>query len=139
MDLVVEPEYYTPSIDDDGSYIDKIPSFHLLQNGIRCLCGSRKEKIFNQYSSFAAHIKTGCHRNWLISINQNRLNFYKENEEMKTIITNQRLIIAQLEKEVTCKNNTIEQLTQHNCTLKEKYDKEIVRYTIVQEMNLLDM
>ena len=106
MDLVVEPEYYTPSIDDDGSYIDKIPSFHLLQNGIRCLCGSRKEKIFNQYSSFAAHIKTGCHRNWLISINQ---------------------------------NNTIEQLTQHNCTLKEKYDKEIVRYTIVQEMNLLDM
>lgn len=122
MDLATEPEYYTANIDNDGSYVDKIPSFHLLQNGIRCSCGSRKDKVFNNYASFSGHIKTLCHRKWLETLNQNKHNYYKENEDMKVTIVNQRLIIARLEKEIISRNNTIEQLTQHNLLLKEKYE-----------------
>ena len=30
MELVVEPDVYSPSIDENGNYIDKIPSFSLI-------------------------------------------------------------------------------------------------------------
>ena len=30
MDLIAESDIYTPSIDDKGNYIDKIPSFNNL-------------------------------------------------------------------------------------------------------------
>ena len=45
MELVVESDVYTPSIDATGNYIDKIPV--LTKNeGIHCPC-SRKDKIYN--------------------------------------------------------------------------------------------
>ena len=134
MDLVTEPEYYTAMIDNDGSYVDKIPSFHSLQNGIRCSCGSRKDKVFTSYSSFSGHIKTHCHRKWLETLNLNKQNYYKENEDMKLTIVNQRLIIARLEKDIICRNNTIEQLTYHNQMLKEKYEQPYYNDT----RNLID-
>lgn len=135
MDIVVEPEMYTANIDNEGNYIDWIPSFHSLTNGIRCPCGSRKDSVFRKYSSFSAHIKTTCHRKWLDVLNTNRQNFYKECEDMKTTITNQRLIIARLEKDLNLKNNTIDQLTHHNQLIKEKY--ECVEKSVV--CNLLDL
>jgi len=27
MDLVVEPDFYVPNIDESGRYVDKVPSF----------------------------------------------------------------------------------------------------------------
>jgi hypothetical protein len=34
MELVVEPDIYSPSIDDKGNYIDKIPSFNIITFGL---------------------------------------------------------------------------------------------------------
>jgi len=36
MELATEPDTYSPSIDDMGNYIDKIPSFANIKHGIRC-------------------------------------------------------------------------------------------------------
>jgi hypothetical protein len=112
MELVTEPELYMPSIDNIGNYIDKIPSFNNLKNGIRCPCGSRKDKTYDTQGVFSAHIKTKTHQKWLSNLNLNKANYYIENENLKTTLQNQRLIIAKLEKEIQNKIMTIDYLTQ---------------------------
>ena len=42
MELVTEPDVYSPSIDNNGNYIDIIPSFNIINKGVSCPCGSRK-------------------------------------------------------------------------------------------------
>jgi hypothetical protein len=112
MDLVVEPDTYTPSMDDVGNYIDKIPTTQVLKRGIRCPCGSRKDKIHHSYSAFSLHIKTKTHQKWLEDVNNNKTNYYIENRELKDTLANQRLIIANLEKEIALKIKTVDFLTQ---------------------------
>ena len=112
MDLVVEPDIYTPSIDDNGSYIDKIPSFNNIKNGLRCPCGTRKDKTYDCVAYFASHIKTLTHKKWLSSMNVNKSNYYIENIQLKETIQNQKLIIAKYEKEINTKLRTIDYLTE---------------------------
>ena len=110
MELVTEPELYSPIIDDNGNYIDKIPYPFILKKGIQCPCGSRTDKIYNTYSMFSAHIKTKHHQKWLAGMNTNKANYYIENESLKQTVQNQRLIIANLEKEIQKKVMTIDYL-----------------------------
>ena len=112
MELVTEAETYTPSIDNLGNYIDKIPSFNSLKQGIRCPCGCRRDKIYDSYSVFSAHIKTKAHQKWLETLNLNKANYYVENENLKNTIQNQRMMIAKLDKELQNKLMTIDYLTQ---------------------------
>jgi hypothetical protein len=112
MELVTEPDIYTPSISDNGNYVDKIPSFNNLKNGLRCPCGARKDKTYDTYSTFSSHIKTKCHQNWLNNLNLNKANYYIENEELKDTLHNQRIIIGKLEKDIQNKIMTIDYLTQ---------------------------
>ena len=113
MELVTEPDIYTPSIDESGNYIDRIPPFAILKKGLQCPCGSRKDKCYDTHSIFATHIKTKHHQHWLKNLNTNKANYYVENEGLKNTIHNQRLIIANLEKEIQKKNATIINLSQH--------------------------
>ena len=62
MELVTEPETYLPSIDDTSNYIDKIPPFTTIKHGIRCPCGSRKDKVYDSHTVFSQHIKTKTHQ-----------------------------------------------------------------------------
>lgn len=112
MDLIVEPDIYSPSIDDIGNYIDKVPSFTNLKNGLRCSCGSRKDKIYDTHSMFYQHTKTKCHERWLSQINLNKSNYYVENIKLNDIINNQKIIIAKLEKSNNNKIMTIDYLTE---------------------------
>jgi hypothetical protein len=112
MELVTEPDTYSPSIDDIGNYIDKIPPFASIKHGIRCPCGSRKDKVYETSSIFSQHIKTKSHQKWLQGLNLNKANYYIQNEELKTTIQQQRLVIAKLEKELQNKIMTIDFLTQ---------------------------
>jgi inner membrane protein involved in colicin E2 resistance len=112
MDLILEPELYQPNVDEIGNFIDKIPSIHILKNGIRCPCGSRKEKTYDTHGVFSTHIKTKTHQKWLNNLNLNKANYYIENENLKTTLHNQRLIISKLEKEVQNKSMTIDYLTR---------------------------
>ena len=67
MELVVEPDLYSPNIDENGNYIDKIPSFHIIKKGIMCPCGCRKDKVYDSVGVFSAHTKTKAHQKWLTS------------------------------------------------------------------------
>jgi len=135
MELVVEPDIYCPSIDEQGNYIDRIPSFHIIKKGVLCPCGSRKDKVYETHSVFSAHIKTKIHQKWLAGLNLNKANYYVENEQLKQTIQNQRLIIAKLEKDINTKIMTIDYLTQQlNKNTNKK--NEMVNYNTVN--NLLD-
>jgi hypothetical protein len=112
MDLVVEPDIYAPSIDDNGCYTDKVPPFNYIKKGLICPCGSRKDKIYESHSVFVSHTKSKAHQKWIETLNLNRSNFYVENEKFRDVIQNQRLIIAKLEKDVNNRNMTIDYLTQ---------------------------
>ena len=116
MELVVEPDIYSPSINDNGLYVDKVPPFNYIKKGLSCPCGSRKDKIYETHSVFVAHTKTKTHQKWLEMLNTNKANFYVDLEKAKEVIANQRLIIAKLEKDVSNKIMTIDYLTQqlHN-------------------------
>jgi hypothetical protein len=112
MELVVEPDIYNPSINENGMYIDKVPPFNYIKKGLICPCGTRKDKIYETHSVFVSHTKTKAHQKWLESLNLNRSNFYVELEKSKEVISNQRLIIAKLEKDLNNKIMTIDYLTQ---------------------------
>ena len=109
MELATEPEIYSPSIDSHGQYIDKISS---LQRGIRCSCGSRKDKVYETHSIFSQHTKTKIHQKWLEQLNNNKANYYVENESLRDTMQQQRLIIAKMDKEIQNKNTTIDYLVK---------------------------
>jgi hypothetical protein len=100
MELSIEPELYAPSIDDAGNYIDTIPHWTTIKHGIRCPCGSRKDKVFTAYSSFSAHLTTKTHQKWLAELNTNKKNYFVENEKLAKTVETQKIIIARLEKEM---------------------------------------
>lgn len=112
MELVTESDIYSPGLNEIGNYIDKIPPFTSIKHGIRCPCGSRKDKIYETYSIFSQHTKTKAHQKWLEGLNLNKANYYIENEELKTTVQQQRMVIAKLEKEIQNKIMTIDFLTQ---------------------------
>ena len=78
MELVVEPDIYSPSIDDKGNYIDRIPSFNIIKKGLLCPCGARKDKIYESHTVFASHIKTKVHQSWLVTLNFNKTNYFSK-------------------------------------------------------------
>lgn len=56
MDLVTEPDIYAPNIDDKGSF-DYIPSIHNKKGGLRCPCGTRKDKVYDTHPVHHSHVK----------------------------------------------------------------------------------
>lgn len=125
-DLALEAEIYTPNVDDNGIYVDKIPPVAVLKNGIRCPCGTRQDKTYNTVVKFSAHIKTKKHQEWITNLSKNKMNYYEENVKLKDTIHNQRLIIASLEKSINNKNLTIEFLTQQlneKCPINQVQDQ----------------
>jgi len=108
MDLSLTPDMYTPSVDENGNYIDNIP---VIKHGLFCPCGSRKEKAYETTSKFATHSKSKAHQKWLTSLNQNKANYYVEMLKHKEIVENQQKIINQLETLLQKKALTIDYLT----------------------------
>jgi len=114
MELVTEPDIYSPNIDNNGNYVDKIPSFNTnsLANGIRCPCGTRKDKVYISSPLFAAHCKTKTHEKWIHELNMNKSNFFTETQKLREVVHAQKIMIGKLELEVSSKNMTIGYLTQ---------------------------
>ena len=112
MEIATQPDIYSPSIDETGNYVDKIPSFNIKKKGLYCPCGARKDKVYETYSMFAVHIKSKNHQKWLENLNLNKANFYVENTILTTTLNNQKFIIAKLEKDIQTKIMTIDYLTQ---------------------------
>jgi hypothetical protein len=119
MELVTEPDTYSPNIDDKGNYIDKVPSFYTnaLANGLRCPCGTRKDKIYTSHATFTAHIKTKTHEKWLQELNTNKANFYVESQKLRDVVQSQKIMIGKMELDILNKNMTIDYLTKQLVTL----------------------
>ena len=130
MDLATESDVYCPSVNDLGQYMDKIPSFTNLPDGLRCVCGARRTKVYKSHAVFASHIKTKAHQKWLCEINVSQPNLYKENLEMKQTIRNQQLIISRMDKEMSEQLVTIGYLTKCFNANKEK-EKEKTRIDLL--------
>jgi hypothetical protein len=108
MDITITPDTYTPSVDNNGNYIDNIP---IIKNGLFCPCGSRKDKTYENTTKFSAHIKSKSHQKWLIILNQNKANYYVEMLKNKELVEAQQKIIIQLENQLHKKILTIDYLT----------------------------
>lgn len=109
MDITTTPDTYAPNIDDAGNYIDHIP---IIYNGLVCLCGTRKDKRYENTTKFAVHTKSKTHQKWLHSLNNNKANYYVETLKHKELIENQRITIGHLENKLSKKNLTIDYLTE---------------------------
>jgi hypothetical protein len=110
MEIERKPDIYQPSNDFNGNYIDSIPNFKFNNHGIICPCAN-KDKIFLSRSSFTCHTKTKKHIKWLEEINNNKSNYLVENISLNEIVKNQRLIIANSEKEIRELKKKIDYLT----------------------------
>ena len=126
MDLVVEPDVYSPGIDNAGNYIDKMPSFNTIKKGLTCPCGSRKDKAYESHTSFSAHIKSKIHQKWLTNLNTDKVNYYIENTKLQETIQNQRLIIAKQDKDLQNKSLTIDYLTKQLITHNQAKNDQVV-------------
>lgn len=133
-DLMLEPEWYSPNVDDSGRYVDKVPHFNVLKSGVRCPCGSRRDKVFSSSATFQTHMKSKIHQKWMEELNLNRLNLYVENVNLKALVDSQKRQIAQYELDVKKRAMTIDLLTMEIMKLKEK-EKEKEN----KEENLLDL
>jgi len=127
MEVTITPDTYTPSVDNNGNYIDNIP---IIKNGLFCPCGSRKDKTYENTIKFATHIKSKSHQKWLLILNQNKANYYVEMLKNKELVQNQQKIITQLENQLNNKTLTIDYLT-HQLTSKTRQ--------IVSSIDLLDI
>jgi hypothetical protein len=99
MDLQVESDIYEPNINGEGDYSDYLPTGSKFKNGLRCPCGTRKEHIFDTRVSFSGHIKTKTHQKWISDLNANKINYFTENIKLNETISNQKIIIAKLQRE----------------------------------------
>lgn len=109
MDIAITPDTYTPSVDNNGNYVDNIP---IIRHGLYCPCGSRKDKLYETNTKFVAHTKTKVHQKWLLHLNQNKANYYTELLKSKELVDNQQKIIVQLEQQLKRKSMTIDYLTE---------------------------
>jgi len=115
MDLILTPDVYEPSMDGNGNIIDKIPSWACLKGkGIMCACGSRKNKVYETSALFTTHIKSQTHKNWIVKLNADKVNYYMENNRLKQIIQELRQILNHYEKEAVRMNQ------QYNIELANK-------------------
>jgi hypothetical protein len=110
MDLVTEADIYTPSIDETGKYVDKI--IGLFKNSMRCPCSYHKNAIYDTRTKLKNHINTKLHQQWIDNMNANRSNHLIESIQLNETVKNQRLIIAQLQRQ-------IDRLTNENEALKK--------------------
>jgi|SaaInlStandDraft_6_1057023.scaffolds.fasta_scaffold134425_1 hypothetical protein len=98
MSINLKPDIYTPSVDDNGNYIDNKP---IINHGLNCPCGTRKDKIYENAYKFATHCKTKSHQKWLSILNKNKsISYYNEMIKNKKLLENQQNKIEQLENEL---------------------------------------
>ena len=104
MDIVIEPEIYTPNINEHGEYVD-IP----IRLPMICLCGTRKDKVYT-VSNFKKHTHTITHQAWLQKLNAEKFNYYLTSRQLSETVEQQKHILTRLENEIQRNNHHIHYL-----------------------------
>lgn len=131
MDILATPDVYQPAMDTNGNYVDRIPSFQFLNNGLRCPCGNHEG--YKHANAFRQHINTQRHASWINHLNQNRHNIYAECEDLKKVVEQQRQQIIDKERIIRERDCTIRVLTYN---LNEKIDSQLNNQ--ISDLMLLD-
>jgi hypothetical protein len=98
MSLITDSDLYEPGLNQEGSlYIDQILSFNNRPNGLRCPCNNH---TFTTRTGFATHVKSTGHKRWMDNLNANRTNYFTELEAMKKLVREQKIMIAQFQRDV---------------------------------------
>lgn len=97
MSLITDSDEYCPIANQDGVYVDALPSFHNRPQGFRCPCSN---KSYTTRTLLSSHIKTIIHKNWIESLNTNRTNYFAELEKERQVVKEQKLIIARMERDI---------------------------------------
>lgn len=98
-ELALVPEVYAPGIDEHDMYIDKIPCFDELPNGIRCPCSATRNHSYKTAYNLKIHFTSNKHQEWLKGMNANRSNILEEYHRLKNEEKNHKIMIATLQKE----------------------------------------
>ena len=110
-ELATVPDTYSPNMDEHGNYVDRVPSFNTaaLVNGLRCSCGTRKDKIYTSAAMFTKHIKSQKHREWLGELNTNKVNYLSQNKQLRDLAQSQKIMIGQQDRIIDEKDRTIDE------------------------------
>ena len=113
VELATVPDTYSPNMDEHGNYVDRVPLFNTaaLVNGLRCSCGTRKDKIYTSATMFTAHIKTKKHGEWLEDLNANKINYFIQNKQLRDLAQSQKIMIVKMQVELANKDRIIDNLT----------------------------
>ncbi len=131
MDLVLDPEIYSPSIDINGNYNDCVPPTSVMKNGIKCPCGgSRKDTVFNSCATFTKHTKTITHQKWIENMNNNKQNYYVEYNKLKKTIENQQKLLIEKDNIINQKDIVIHCLSKEldNERKKRTVDTDLIDF-----------
>lgn len=100
MALITEPDVYSLKLNSSELYEDDIPSASYFANDkqLRCPCNHNQ---FRSRQCLVSHTKTGIHKKWIETQNANRNNNSNELEQEKKTSRQQKIQIAQMQREIT--------------------------------------
>ena len=95
---------YTPAYNSDNQKYEDTAVYDY-SKGVTCPC--TPQKTFSKKDSFQNHWKCKRHQTWLHSLNENSANYYKECMELRTVVKQQRILLAQMETKMASKDAII--------------------------------
>ena len=107
MSLSVEPDLYQVAVDENGTYINTMPSLNSIKNGIRCPCGSRKNQVYKTTASLTKHFDCEKHKKWLKNLNHEKINHYNDLIKTREVLQQQQQMIRDLKIELQEKDRII--------------------------------
>jgi hypothetical protein len=116
MELTLTPDIYTPSIDENGNYVDH-QIINIKKNGSRCPC--TLNIIYDTNSKWRTHTKSKKHQTYLCELNNNKSNLLQQNIELIETNKNQQKIIQELQNKNNILFDIVDNVTKETVKLKK--------------------
>jgi hypothetical protein len=131
-ELTAQLNQYTPSLDNEGNYVDTLPTKSAFVKGIKCGCGTAT--WWFDGPKFKTHCKSVMHQKWIQILNQNKNNHLSELSQLRETVRQQQLLIAERDKRII----DMEQVIRSKDAILDRY-KWAASYQPTTEANLLDI
>jgi hypothetical protein len=134
-ELATQPNQYEASLDDEGNYVDRTLTKSAFARGLKCGCGTAV--VFFNNTNFKQHCKTDMHNKWLQILNQNKNNHLAELLELRELVKQQQLLIAERDKRIIDMEGIIRTRETTIRTLSSMMNTTPIEQS--EEVNLLDI
>lgn len=134
-ELTAQPNQYMPSLDSDNNYVDRVLTKPAFAAGIRCGCGT--SSVFYNGTDFKQHCKTKLHNKWIQVLNQNKNNHLTELEQLREVVKQQQLLIAERDRKIIDMEGIIRTRETTIRTLSSMMNTTPIEQS--EEVNLLDI